>query len=627
MSNIVYLASLFLISILIGWTICHLFKLNFKSVLERVLYCSGIGFGILGYVVAAIGTVGLLYKGVIYIILLLIVGMCVAVNIYLSGKPCIIPHKIKISFLWEVIKNTVLSLRSKPLYGLLCFFLFCQALIYYIDALSPPTAHDVLAYHYLLPLHYIKNHSIAPIERLAQSFWPQHTECFYALCMVIKGDILANHINYLCGFLILLSMYLFIGSQSLFAALLALSFFFIQPVVSLAIVGSGNEIFFVLYFLLSVYAFLNWTKSHQKSWFVISALMVGFSLCCKHSGIILLFLLSLFLIYVLYFKQRLRLVSILGTTVLFIFIALLIASPWYSRSYWFTGNPVYPLFSRIFNGAGSENIFETGITHDKSFVGLLTLPWILTMKQLPMGSEPGSPYYLALMPGLFFVRSVIRDNRFFLVLGISWIFIFFLSLIQMRYLLSSIALLSIVIGYTIEGIMVKIERTWQRYLFMGLVFFPIVLNILITFDHNYKKIPVALEFQSRHDYLTGRDFYDVFNYINNNLSIDAKIFAPMEWRAYYCEREFTNSCNGVDDAKNVDDVISILKENRISHLLLNVNLIKSTNEVIRKHITAGNAATPFHMKENFLNSPYCIPVFSKDNVFLYELNYHIQLSD
>ena len=109
-------------------------------------------------------------------------------------------------------------------------------------------------------------------------------------------------------------------------------------------------------------------------------------------------------------------------------------------------------------------------------------------------------------------------------------------------------------------------------------------------------------------------------YINHNLSKDAKIFAPAEWRAYYCEREFTNDCKGINNAKDVNELIDIFKKNNISHLVLNMNQIESVNKLIANNIIGGKVTVPLYSEEIFLKNPYCRIIFTKKRVFLYELN-------
>ena len=83
-------------------------------------------------------------------------------------------------------------------------------------------------------------------------------------------------------------------------------------------------------------------------------MLCGFGLGTKYNGIIVLFLLTLFvpIVYIHAVGQNyFKLKGVLGYPVLFFLIAMTIFSPWMIRNYRLTGNPIYPLYNDLI---GSE---------------------------------------------------------------------------------------------------------------------------------------------------------------------------------------------------------------------------------------------------------------------------------
>ena len=112
---------------------------------------------------------------------------------------------------------------------------------------------------------------------------------------------------------------------------------------------------------------LKWIESRlQLKFFIISAISCGLALGTKYNGLIVLFLLTIFIpfIYISYSKKdsstntsanratpiRLQLKAV-GFGALFAALALMVFSPWMIRNYVWKTNPIYPLYDNLFNRA------------------------------------------------------------------------------------------------------------------------------------------------------------------------------------------------------------------------------------------------------------------------------------
>ena len=102
----------------------------------------------------------------------------------------------------------------------------------------------------------------------------------------------------------------------------------------------------------------------QTKFLLLAAICCGLALGTKYNGLIVLFLLTLFIPFAFISKSK-NLLNInkpeyksssvknqfkaLGYGTFFCAVALLVFSPWMIRNYAWKGNPVYPLYHHVFN--------------------------------------------------------------------------------------------------------------------------------------------------------------------------------------------------------------------------------------------------------------------------------------
>ena len=143
-------------------------------------------------------------------------------------------------------------------------------------------------------------------------------------------------------------------------------FFLSIPVIvklSFTVYVDLGLVFFSTAALISFFKWLE--KSFKLKYLIISAIWCGFALGTKYNGLILLFLLTLFVPFgylrvthvVTHMNHRRNAnigntsktaISALGYATAFMLIALVIFSPWAIRNYIWTSNPIYPLYDKWF---------------------------------------------------------------------------------------------------------------------------------------------------------------------------------------------------------------------------------------------------------------------------------------
>ncbi len=157
---------------------------------------------------------------------------------------------------------------------------------------------------------------------------------------------------------------------------------------------------------LALYALLRFAESESRSWFLLAALQMGLALATKHLAFIALLPLTAGLgIFLLRRRGPGRAV---GLAALFVGMSLLVAFPWYARSWLASGNPVFPEFHGIFGAPPDRwdaltdaglGRFKESFGRPRTFLNLLSLPWDATVHAARYGGTLG-PLFLLLLPAL-----------------------------------------------------------------------------------------------------------------------------------------------------------------------------------------------------------------------------------
>src|SRR5579875_1358928 len=164
--------------------------------LERFVYATALGLGVIGYGVFSLGFMGVLYLPIV------VAWVIVAA---LVGTPGLIVQ-LKELKRWLVTERSVHA-DSQTAVGTIvnrfCLLALCFiAIASVVLALRPPSAMewDVLAYHLADPKVFIANHRLAPLPTDHHSNFPMLMEMLYVVGLLLGGSALANyfHLMTLC---------------------------------------------------------------------------------------------------------------------------------------------------------------------------------------------------------------------------------------------------------------------------------------------------------------------------------------------------------------------------------------------------------------------------------------------
>jgi hypothetical protein len=238
-----------------------------------------------------------------------------------------------------------------------------------------------------------------------------------------------------------------------------------------------------------------------------------------------------------------------------------VASPWYFKNWFFTGNPVYPFLYEVFGGQYWDNFRADWYAAGGTGIGwrpstLLVLPWLLTLGIRDVNYWDGrtGPLLLLFLPlvvwfGLFY-RAADRPRGLgllliytlahfcFWTLGVVWSE----SLFQSRLLLPGLVGLAPVSGW-IWANLVRFDLprfSLSRFanVAIGITLALTLVDMgLLTLKIN--PLPYLAGLESRDTYLTRRlgAHYAAMQQINEVLPAEAKVVFLWEPRSYYCQRD------------------------------------------------------------------------------------------
>jgi hypothetical protein len=244
---------------------------------------------------------------------------------------------------------------------------------------------------------------------------------------------------------------------------------------------------------------------------------------------------------------------------LFGVLVIVVASPWYLKNLFSTGNPFYPFF---FGGIYWDEFRAwwysragTGLAFTAPW-RLLVAPWEMTVLGI-QGTESYDatigPILLTVIPLLALVwRKIASGERrvigyALLVCLIQYLFWLYgvaqsALLVQTRLLFPIFALLALLAGYIVDKLGLLTRRAFSLQWFVTTVLFlALGLNAVSNALHFINDSPLSYltGFESRESYLTRRLglYYTTVVHINENVPPSAKILFLWEPRSYYCQRD------------------------------------------------------------------------------------------
>jgi hypothetical protein len=484
----------------------------------------------------------------------------------------------------------------------------------------PPVDRDALTHHLYVPKLYLLHGGIVELPYINFSYYPMNLDLLYLIPLYFNNDIAPKFIHFAFALVtaVMIFKYLVRRINASYALLGALFFLTIPVIVRLSstVYVDLGLICFLFAALLSLF---DWIASGFKMRpLIISGIFCGLALGTKYNGLLGLFLLGLFVpfVYARYHAgQKRHAVKALGWGAVFVFISLLVFSPWMIRNLAWTGNPVYPLYNSVFNP--KKPLLEKGKTPDtvleergrmshiqvrraiygESWSQIALIPFRVFFQgkdDTPKYFDGRANPFLLVLPLFAFMgfraRPRQEKNEILQMLTFSVLFLLYACAqtgIRIRYFSPIIPPLVVLSMFGLYNIRTRLLQPYARLSgsMKNLIVFTIITAML-----GLNAVYMAARFQkdqpltyisgktSRDEYIQAfRPEYAAFQYANEHLDEDAKIFGLyIGNRGYYSDRhiEFPIALlqKSAAVAESGQDIAEMLHDKGFTHLLVNVSL-------------------------------------------------------
>jgi hypothetical protein len=583
---------------------------DYSNPLEEVVFSAALGLGALSLLTFGLGLVGLFHRWLFWLLFLFL-----AVILY-----------PQIRAMANTLREGPILPTGTRLNRTLAIYLGFILILTFFRCLSPPTAWDSQVYHLTAPKLYLQAHRLPVDIDIPYLGFPPLLEMLFTAGLLLKGDIVARLIHYAYGSLTLLALFAF--ARRYFnhkVAWFSMAIFYSVPSLVLISTWAYVDLGLIFYEFTAFYALMRWLEERDKRWLALTAILCGLAMGVKYTSVILP--ITLALIIALRARQE-GLKETAKTLLFFGLLTIMVASPWYLKNFFSTGNPFYPFF---FGGTYWDEFRAwwysragTGLAFTAPW-RLLIAPWEMTVLGI-QGTERYdatiSPILLTVIPLLALVwRKITPEERrvigyALLVCLIQYLFWLYgvtqsALLVQTRLLFPIFSLLALLAGYTVERLALLTRRAFSLQWFVtAVLLLALGLNALSSALQFISDSPLryVTGFESKESYLTRHLglYYTTVVYINENLSPSAKILFLWEPRSYYCQRDcwpdalldkFKHLTYKYHDAEGI---VEYLHREGVTHLLLYQTGLEVILEAQFDPITPEDVATLAALQEDYL---------------------------
>ena len=387
------LCGLFLLSLGMGWRLLRVLRFPLAASAERALLAAALGLGALQFAPFAcfalgVGTANVL-RGVMALLALAL------------GKDC----RDALRAVFPACRRLLACAGWRRIFLLALAALLIALLTL---ALRPVTDGDSLDYHLTLPLRLLRAGRWVFVPTVPYTNWPAALEVLYTLPLSVNLASPIAIVPFLCGCLTLAALACYArriaGGFTAAAAVCLLLLYDAQSSTGFwqqmgtGMVEVGTTLFTTLAIALLHRSSLEPDRAAQ--WRRLSAVFAGLAATTKLTGIWVIAALALVLVLtaehspsagneeISALRKRGRNAAFAGA-LRYIGLASLLVAPWLMKTWVVTGNPLYPMFYRVFGGiewteTGWET-FQRGHMMWNTPPNFLPTPKVLLLTHLAIG--------------------------------------------------------------------------------------------------------------------------------------------------------------------------------------------------------------------------------------------------
>lgn len=458
----------------------------------------------------------------------------------------------------------------------------CLGVAVLIPAAAPPSGSDwdSLAYHLSIPKLYLQHGGFYYIDSISHSNFPFLVEMLYTPALSQGDPAGAKMVHYLYGVLLVLAVVMLVRKHfDANAAPLAALGVVSMPLVLWEATTAYIDLATALYTVLAVCLLLDYLDKAELRALIGCGIAAGFAASTKMTGLTLIPLLALWLLIDRWSAQgRVEWKRALA----FAGVALLTCSPWYIKTFIYTGNPVYPFFYSIFGGkdwttelAQNYTMLQAKFGMGHGIAWFLMLPWNLTFHSDRFYDTPGlfiGPILLVAVPLMLIAkyksRKLLGLTLFFLAQMVIW----FTLTQQSRYLIPAFALLAVIIAWiAYSDDRFKITRVALYVVFAAMALF----GVLTLWPSVESAAPVVFGSETQDDYLSRTlSIYPAEKWVNENTPPNVRIGLFGDTRGFYLDRFYVWADPGHNKRftrrfASVGEFVSYLKRQGVGYAMVN----------------------------------------------------------
>jgi hypothetical protein len=299
-------------------------RASFRSALEELCAASTIGFGITGTVLFLIGLARVLYAPVV-VAYVLVVHVCALPVVRAARRR----RGLDSSPPWRI---TVPAVLLAAVLGLS-----------FLGTLYPPAEWDATMYHLPFAKTFARQHAVVFVDTLRFPVFPQLNEMLFAAMLLLYDDVATHAVEFFALTLTALLLYTWgVRWRSKEGGLLGAAFWLGNPIVISLGICAYIDAGLTLFMVAAVLFWETWRETESMQWLILSAASAGFAAGTKYHGLVAVAALAVATLIVAVKRKNVR------AAAAFLLIAALSGGAFYVRTWAWTGNPVFPFFTRIF---------------------------------------------------------------------------------------------------------------------------------------------------------------------------------------------------------------------------------------------------------------------------------------
>ena len=477
-----------------------------------------------------------------------------------------------------------------------------------VAALAPPTTNDALLYHLALPKAYVAAGGMVQVEYSMASYFTLGVEMHALWSMLLGGLVSPRTAEAAAGATIFafapLTVFVTYGwararaldrTWSTLAALMVAAI----PSVYFVAAGQGVDVAMAGYAAVAIFAAGRWWTTLETAWLRLMVAAVGAALSIKLTAVALVVPLALIvLLRALQIERskaggRTSAGAAAATGLGALAAGGLLASPWYIRTWVWTGSPLFPYYPTLWPGeapgwdAGRAQLLASLLSlygGSSSLSDYLLSPLyvsVLAQPELPRAYEGVlGPAFLLGVPIVVWAfrrKSFDAEPRQAALVAAAIFVLWLMSAQVLRYVLPAMPALAVAIAAA--GATVAWGQGAAR-LFRGLLLAAAAANalVVIAWFAELNPLAVVLGGEPRDRFLARRlDYYPYYEIVNRATPSDARVWLVNTTRdTYHLERPYFADylfgaytiSHWVREAKDADELRARARARGLTHVLV-----------------------------------------------------------